>query len=176
MSAARAELGPPVPSIIRTTGDDLVGELVDILDPVTGEEIPLDGTIVQLAASIYRMRELKTRIDEAIKVAGEELLRRQDLEAKWTTRAGPLVIEGSSPRPQRVIDAVELYNRLTELSEAGTITAAAVSSACEIVTSVKAKVAGVNALQALGGDVAAAVDSCITLVPPSRSAPSVKLA
>jgi hypothetical protein len=77
--------------------------------PFTGEIIELaTADINDLARLLADVKDYESRLREAKSLLSQEVLRRQDRDAKWTTPAGGYVLKGSSPAPQEEFDALAL--------------------------------------------------------------------
>jgi hypothetical protein len=127
--------------------------------PFTGEIIELaTADINDLARLLADVKDYQSRLNEAKSLLSQEVLRRQDQAAKWTTPAGGYVLKGSSPAPQEEFDALALREDLLGLVDEGALGIEAVDAAVETIVTYKARKAGVNALRKLGGVVAQIVD------------------
>lgn len=130
-----------------------------IVHPFTGEQLELhDAGIDDLARLMDDLKDYKSRLQETQSLVSREVLRRQDQQASWTTRAGGFILKGSSPAPAEEYDALELRSELLGLVDEGALGIAAVDAAIETVVTYKPRKAGINALRKLGGVVAQIVD------------------
>lgn len=157
---------------------------VAVVNPLTMEIVPLDGTIDELAAVIDGYAEFTRLAQEARKLVGEELIRRMDRAGTWTHRAGEFEITAPSPTagtevfdPEKVREAVKalLADDLID-PEAG-LSACAIAVTLEVGAdsprdgTIKVKKRGLEALRKMGGKVREAIDACaIEKEPPPRTA------
>lgn len=130
-----------------------------VLNPATGELVPLDSPTDVLAQYLAGVREFEDGLRSAKRQVADELLQRMDHEGTWTVHLPGITVEGDGPG-RVMYDAEELHRRLDDLVDHGHISAAARDKAVEVVTTYKAKAAGVKALHKLGDEVAEAIDAC----------------
>lgn len=140
----------------------------EILDPTTGELVPLDGPTDRLAQVLDDVRELERQLRTLKSVVSGELLERMDRSAQWTLREGSYEISGASPSPTLVYDADRLYGVLRGLVDDGVIAPAAAEAAVRQVVELKPVVRGINALRKLGGQVALEIEACAAEVEKDR--------
>ena len=114
------------------------------------------------------MKDYESRLREARSLLSQEILRRQDQAASWTTRAGGFVLKGSSPAPQEEFDALALREDLLGLVDEGALHIQAVDNAVETVVTYKVRKGGLNQLRKLGGVVAQIIDRHATPVEKTR--------
>jgi hypothetical protein len=127
--------------------------------PFTGEAVDLaTAEIGDLAKLLADVKDYQSRLSEAKSLLSQEVLRRQDQAAKWTTPAGGYVLKGSSPAPVEEFDALALREDLLGLVDEDALSIEAVDAAVETVVTYKARKSGVNALRKLGGVVSQIVD------------------
>jgi hypothetical protein len=136
------------------------GESIELLNPSTGEVIPLDASTEQLAEWLDQTKEWEARLRDAKRLAQGELLRRLDANARWTDLVGEFEIRAPSPSPKVVYDNDELAKTLTDLVAEGLITEEAKDAALELATYWKPKIGGIKKLLKLGGEVKDRVEAC----------------
>lgn len=130
-----------------------------VVHPMTGEALELHNAETgDLAQLLDSLKDYESRLKEAKSLVSQEVLRRQDQSASWTTRAGGFVLKGSSPAPGEEYDALALREDLLGLVDEGALSIEAVDAAVETVVTFKARKAGLSALRKLGGVVAQIVD------------------
>jgi hypothetical protein len=140
-----------------------------IVDPRTGEAVLIhDATLDQLAACREWIRDLEHTTREAKGLIDAEVVRRFDATAKWSATVAGFKLSAPSPAPAVEYDAQELRGRLEELVADGVLSMDAVDAAVEVSVSFKPRVAGIKALEKLGGIVAEAIADCSTAVQRSR--------
>jgi hypothetical protein len=150
--------------VFRETADT-----VRLFDPATGEELQLaTAPTDQLAEMRAYIRDLEEDLRLAKQALDGEVLKRMDQRAMWSWAGNGYTLKAPSPAPVVEFDAEQLRGRLEELVAEGLLSMAAVDAAVEVVTSFKARVAGINALRKLGGTVAEAVAECATEVDKPR--------
>jgi hypothetical protein len=134
---------------------------------VTADGLPLtlDSPSADLARGIAELDEHLAQVTDLKNELRQELLRRLDQNAKWVAHVPGFKITGDTPKETETWDGADLYSRLSDLAEAGTISIEAVNAAVSVETVYKAKKAGLNALRALGGDAAVVVDELAVKVP-----------
>jgi hypothetical protein len=136
--------------ILRESADE-----VRVFDPGTGEEIIIADAPTETLAEL---RELIRSAEEDQRMAKQaldaELLARMDRAAKWTMNEGGYKLTAPSPTPVETFDAHALRADLEAASEQGLIDQGAVDAAVEVVVDYKPRLAGINALRKLGGDLA----------------------
>lgn len=142
---------------MSTEPDTLPGPLVD---PRTGEMLPLDADTGTLAGWVDQLADLERHAREVRARIGEELLHRLDRSAKWTHHLDGFTVTAPSPAPVVEWDAVALRATLRDLEDEGVIDEEAVQAALEVVITYKARTAGLNALRKLGSDVAERIAAC----------------
>lgn len=120
------------------------------VDPQSGEVLALDRPTEDLGAFLYRVRDFESRLKEAKALVSEEILRRQDADASWTTRAGDYELKGASPQPKTEWDAEALKIILFDLMSEGLISVNAADAALKTETVYKPQPKGLNALMKLG--------------------------
>jgi hypothetical protein len=141
----------------------------DLIHPLTGETLSLvHAGEDQLAQLLDSVKDYESRLREAKSLLSQEILRRQDQSACWTTRAGGFVLKGSSPAPSEEFDALALREDLLGLVDEGALHIQAVDAAVETVISYRARKGGINQLRKLGGVVAQIIDRHATPVIKSR--------
>lgn len=140
----------------------------EVVDPISGELVALTAPTDQLADVIDSIRQVEERFKSEKRAIGDELIRRMDAEATWTHRAGGYKITAPSPKPKDEWDGERLHAVLVEYVEADVISVRAAGEAVEQETVYKPRVAGINKLLKLGGDLAEAILACRTQVPPDR--------
>jgi hypothetical protein len=142
---------------------------VRLFDPATGEELELASAPTdQLAEMRAYIRDLEEDLKLAKQALDGEVIRRMDLECRWSWSGNGYTLKAPSPAPGIEFDAAQLRGRLEELVAEGLLSMAAVDAAVEVVTEFKPKVAGINALKKLGGAVAEAIAECATEVEKPR--------
>jgi len=139
--------------VLRQQGAELA------VHPLTGEAVELaSASTDDLAVLLDSVKDYESRLREVKSLVSREVLRRQDRDTSWTTRAGGYVLKGSSPAPAEEFDALALRSELLGLVDEGALTIEAVDAAVETIITYKARKAGVNALRKLGGVIAQVVD------------------
>jgi hypothetical protein len=145
-----------------------------VLHPLTAEVLELESTgVAELARAIDEVRQLENELRAFKARVGDELLARMDRAARWTLRRDGWEITGDSPR-QTAYDGDRLAGELDALVEQDVISREAADAAVRHTW--EARKAGVNALLALGGVVAEAVQRCQTTPPPRRVKKVARLA
>lgn len=145
------------------SGQELVTRPEAVI-PGTGEVIDVRAAETSvLAEALDYLTGIKQMEASARRIIADEVLRRQDADASWTTPAGGYVLTGQSPAREEY-DGAALAVALEQLD----ISSAAKLAACEPVVAWKPKRAGINALLKLGGEVADAVRSCAVTVDKPR--------
>lgn len=133
------------------------------VNPISGEVLTLAAHDEDLGRYLSDVREYESMIREAKRTVNRELLSRLDRRAKWTVHLpGGLKLSAPSPKPEESWDGAELRAELLSFVDAGTLSIEAVDSAVEQVVSFKPRKTGINALRALGGDIAAVIDRLVT--------------
>lgn len=149
------------------SGQELVTR-PEALIPGTGEVIDVRAAETSvLAEALDRLSEVKQMEASARRVIADEVLRRQDADASWTTHVEGFTLVGQSPAREEY-DAEALAAVLRGLVELSMISAEAAGAAIESVLTWKPKKAGINALLKLGGEIAEAVRSCAITVDKPR--------
>lgn len=144
-------------------------ELALTVNPFTGEALDLQTAGVDdLARFLDDIKDYRSRLNELKNLIDREVLRRQDQNAAWTTRAGGYVLKGSSPAPGEEYDALALRSELLGLVDEGALSIEAVDAAVETVVAYKVRKTGVNALLKLGGVVAQIIDRHRTVTEKTR--------
>ena len=128
-----------------------------VIHPFTGEVLDLDSPTEHLARWLQEQRDQEQVLREEKNRVQRELLRRMDLEANYTLRAGEFEIKGDGPQTPLEYDGQGLREALDDYVKAGFISRSAVDRAVEPVTAYKVKAAGVNALRKLEGSTIPAV-------------------
>jgi hypothetical protein len=119
-----------------------------LVHPLTGEAIDLaHAPDEEIARFLDGLKEHKAQIQEAQHIVTAEVLRRMDLDARYTRRAGPYVFNSSSPEPTVEYDALPLREDLLELVDQRQLTIDAVDRTVEPVVTYKVKKSGINALR-----------------------------
>ena len=137
--------------------------------PFTGEFLELHtADIDDNARLLADVKYYESRLRESNSHLIQEVLRRQDQAAKWTTPAGGYVLKGSSPAPQEEFDALALREDLLGLVDEGALHIQAVDNAVETVVTYKVRRGGLNQLRKLGGVVAQIIDRHATPVTKAR--------
>lgn len=131
-----------------------------VVIPSTGEALSLTQPTDDLAAAVDFCRDLKRQADTAIRTIGEELLRRQDKAASWTTHTEHFEIVGQSPAPDTEWDVDALRATLTDMVEAEEIADEAFDNALEPVVTWKVRKRGLDAIRKLNDDVRERIDAC----------------
>lgn len=129
---------------------------VQVVDLFTGEALVINSktTTDRLAEFIDHCKEVKAQVDEASKVAQDEVRARMDREAKWTADVGGYKLSAPSPAPKQTYDAEAIWKGLTELAKQRKLTRQARDQAVERKVTYKAKDSGLKHLVKLGGPVA----------------------
>jgi hypothetical protein len=144
--------------------------------PVTGEALDLAADDETLIEAVDRIRDLERQLKEARDIVAHELIVRMDSRAKWTITAGHWKATAPSPAPKVEWDTERLRETLAGLVIDGTIATEAAESALERVVTLKPRVAGINALRKLGGDIQERIDACSTPAPAGERRLTVKAA
>lgn len=131
-----------------------------IVHPGTGEQLDLTADDVYLVRWFDEIKELEARLKEVRAEVGRELTSRMDRAAKWTLRAGGLEARVPSPAPSVEWNVDALRATLADLLSDGMISEDASDAALEVVVTYKPRVAGLNALKKLGGEVQERVEAC----------------
>lgn len=140
-----------------------------VAHPFTGEAIELaNAKVDELAKLLDAVKDYQSRLQELRSLVSQEVLRRQDQAASWTTKAGEYVLKGSSPAPVEEFDSLALRSELLGLVDEGALSIEAVDAAVETIVTYKARKAGVNSLRKLGGVVAQVVDRHATPIEKTR--------
>lgn len=139
-----------------------------VLVPTTGEQVALNAPTDELAAVIDFLRDVKRQADTAIRVLGDELLRRMDTNASWTAKTERFEIVGQSPTPDTEWNVDALDATLKELIADGEISEDAYDNALETVVTLKVRKRGIDALRKLNDDIRLRIDSCGTPVEKTR--------
>jgi hypothetical protein len=151
-----------------TTGTE-VAPPEQVINPVTAQVVTVDSPTGDLGVFIDDARECKRILDEQIRWASREILRRQDKQASWTDHLPGVKVTGQSPKQNEDWDGAGLRAALMRFVDEGTLAIAAVDAAVEQNISWKVKKAGVGKLRKIGGEVAATVDRlCVTSEPERR--------
>jgi hypothetical protein len=140
----------------------------EVLIPYTGETVDLASSPDKLAAVLYEIRDLESRLREAKGELTEELLKRMDANARWSDRFGEFQVTGKSPEPTTEYDGERLFDALRALHDQGHISLEAAEAALEKETTYKPRKRGINALLKLGGEVAEAIKDCEVEAEPKR--------
>lgn len=140
-----------------------------VVHPFTGETLQLERAETNdLGWFLNEMREYEMRLKEAKRAVTDEALRRLDHQAKWTFRTPDFTLKAPSPAPSEQFDELALRSDLWELVDQGVITEEAAGAAVETVVTYKTRIAGINALRKLGGQVAEVIDRHCTPVQKTR--------
>jgi hypothetical protein len=142
-----------------------------VVHPFTGEALELhDAETSDLAQLLDSLKDYESRLKEAKSLIGREVLRRQDLKAEWTTRAGGFILKGASPatESQEEFDGLALHSELLGLVDEGALSIEAVDAAVETEVVYTPKKAGIAKLRKLGGVVAQIVDRHATTTEKTR--------
>ena len=116
------------------------------VDPLSGELVDLAAqTTTDLAEARDRVREVRDAVSSWARSLDEEITARLDFENTRSAQVGDWKVTTQAPT-LRETDAEPLRAKLCELVEEGVLSMAAVESAFEVVTTVKAKRAGLNRL------------------------------
>lgn len=134
-------------------------DLAPVVNPVTGEIVPMDAPTDQLAEFLSDVREFERAMRDQKQHVSQELHRRMDADAIWTVHLGDWTVSGESPARVEY-DAELLHRKLTEFVEAHVIPQRALEDAVITETKYRARVSGINRLAKLGGDLAKAIESC----------------
>lgn len=138
---------------------------VRLFSPATGEELDLPTAPTdQLAEMRAYIRDLEEDLKLAKQALDAEVIDRMDREARWSWNGKGYRLSAPSPAPVTTYDAEELYERLSVLAAKGVISWEALGEAVARVWDYKPRVAGINRLRKLGGEVAEAIDACATEV------------
>ena len=142
------------------TSNSLETVSVDIVDPTTGEYLVVkDAPDDRLAEFLDSVRDYESRLREAKSIVNRELLRRLDLDRKWTRRAGDYEFSAPSDEPgEEWSDPQALYEDLVSLVEHGDLTTEAVERAVKVETVYKPQAAGLKALRKGAGIVKETVE------------------
>jgi hypothetical protein len=122
----------------------------EVLNPVSGELVPLDGATNTLAEYLLDVRDLESRLREAKSLVSREILKRMDYYASYTIEFPGIKVSGDSPAPTIEYDAKTLHDDLALLAEADVFAPEALEAAIDIITTYKVKRAGLKALEKLG--------------------------
>lgn len=136
--------------ILRESADE-----VRLFDPASGAEISLPDAPTRTLAEL---RDLIRTAEEDQRLAKQaidaELLARMDRSAKWTLREEGYLLSAPSPSPTEAFDGHALRAGLEDAADRGLISTDAVDAAVEMIVDYKPRVAGINALRKLGGEIA----------------------
>lgn len=132
---------------------------ITVVSPRTGEVLTLDASTEDLGGYLADIREHESLLREGKNLVGGELVRRMDEGACWTLHTGGLKLSAPSPAPAIEYDELALRESLLQLADEGVISVEAVDRAVEPVVTYRARKSGINALQKLGGRVAAVIDA-----------------
>lgn len=122
---------------------------VTLVNPSTGEVVPLDGPTEDLAAWLEAIREWEAVARFAKRLVAEELHERMDRDLTLTVHAGGFTVKGQGAT-ETVYDGEGLYRDLTELVLSGQITEGALEEAVERTVTYRVKAQGVRKLKSAG--------------------------
>lgn len=148
----------------------------DLVIPATGELISLDAPTDILAHVLEHIREIESDLRDAKRTLSAELHARMDVEAQWTVQAGKFKLTGQSPESGVSYDPYKLTEALAPFLASGAVTPQALNAAVERITTYKVRIAGVNALKRLGGEVRKAIEAVAEHRDPSDRRVSVSRA
>ena len=136
-------------------------------NPLTGEVIDLvDAPDVELAEFIENLDNARAAVQDAKRIVSDEAIRRMDVAAMWTLRAGPYQMRTASPEPEELYgekrrieyqNGAALREALNRLVDEKLISVEAADAAVETVVLYKVRKGGVLKLLKLGGKVAQTV-------------------
>lgn len=131
-----------------------------VVNPATGEALDLaaldDEGLVQRIHEVRRLQQLLRELTDEL---SGEVLRRMDMDARYSGQVGEFVVRGDGPG-QVEYDPDGLRKALRPFVIDGVISQAAVDSAVAEKTVLKVNANGVKALLKRGDDVSAAVEAC----------------
>ncbi len=140
-----------------------------VVHPGTGEVLSVrDAQDDQLARFMDEIRDYESRLREAKAIVNREMLRRLDLDGKWTRPAGQYTVSAPSPAPGEEFDGEALLTDLWGLVDAEEITSDAAERAVRREIVYKPQMAGIRALRKLGGNVLETVNRHATPVEKRR--------
>ncbi len=140
-------------------------QATDQLVTASGEPLTLESPSADLARGIAELREHIAQVTDLKNEISQELLRRLDMNAKWTAHVPGFKIMGDTPKDTEKWDGADLYAALGLLVDAGELSIDAVNAAVGVETVYTVKKAGINALRALGGRAGEIVDELAVSVP-----------
>jgi hypothetical protein len=135
----------------------------------TGEAVDLSGPDDELARAFDDLRQLEAKAKEVRALIADELRRRMDRRACWTTHTPGFKVTAPSPAPKTEYDADALGGALVVLMKEGLIDAEAAAEAIKREVTYKPVVRQLNQLRKLGGRVQEVIDACAREVEPTRN-------
>lgn len=152
------------------------GQIAGVRNPTTGEIVSFQDT-PGLVDWKLALKDHRDALTEAARVVDAAILDEMDRNASWTINRPAGAVSAPSPSAGDAAadawDGNRLWQVLTELMKAGTITDQARDSAVKVVTEYKAKAAGVKALLKIPA-IAPYIETCRLHVEPKRRSVSVK--
>lgn len=119
--------------INRANGEILDAVTARALLAAAGIDDPRDAETVELAAFVDNTRELRSITDEARGMVSDELVRRLDLDGRWTWRDGGYEVKAASPEAGTTRYHTHLLrDALGQLVADGIISPAAARSAVDV--------------------------------------------
>lgn len=146
----------------------------ELMNPITGELIALDGPSESLGGLLSDIREMESRAREAKSLVSDELLRRMDKSREWTVHCPGFKLVGQSDAEKPEYDKAGLFKELEKLADEGLIDTDAALRAVEPVLELKVHDSGMKRLLK-SPVIAARLEPYITMVPPLGRRVSVRL-
>lgn len=131
-----------------------------LVHPASGEILDLSKPDEDLAAWLYEIRDVESRLKEVKGELTREFYHRLDKAAKWSRLVGEYEVKGESPEPVTAYDGNQLWDVLSTFVEDGLLSQEALETAVEQVISYKPKLAGVKAARKVDPQIAEAIDAC----------------
>lgn len=146
-----------------------------LVNPASGEIIPVDAPTDALAREIDSCRELAALVRAHVAAVGRIIVERMDAEARWTADVGAFKVSAPSPTAGGSYDGELLERLLGDLVAEGAISCDAMRAAVHPVTTYEVRAAGVRRLRALGNaHVDAALDEAAIPPDPLRRRVTVR--
>jgi hypothetical protein len=150
--------------------------VVSVINPMTGELVPVTAPLDDLAGWLSDVRDYEGQVRHAKNViTGIMHTEHLDPTGQWTAHTERFKVTGQSPEPETDYDGERLHKVLLKLVKQGRITREAAARACEREVSFKPKKTGIKALSKIGSDVAEAIEACATEKPREQRRISLSL-
>lgn len=139
-----------------------------VLNIKTGEMVPINADIDELADVIDGLKELEAAVKVAKRAANKGILARFDKRGKWSGVYRGLKVSAPSPEPKYEWNVDALRGTLLDLLDQELIDDEAFDAALDQVVVWKAKTNGLKALMKLGGEITERIESCRIVTEPER--------